>query len=65
MHELLALTLTLLARAANPSPNPAPNPNPDPNPDPDPGQVHELLGGEATGKLLTQLGKLFTGYNHG
>ena len=25
--------------------------------------VHELLGGEATGKLLTQLGKLFTGYN--
>ena len=24
--------------------------------------VHELLGGEATGRLLTQLGKLFTGY---
>ena len=25
--------------------------------------VHELLGGEATGRLLTQLGKLFTGFN--
>ena len=25
--------------------------------------VHELLGGEPTGQLLTQLGKLFTGYN--
>ena len=24
--------------------------------------VHELLGGEPTGRLLTQLGKLFTGY---